>query len=446
MMTTLRGGLPAALVLSVFGSPGSLAADAEKMDWSAIPRSEITLFYPGQASAEWLLGAEHKKGGAKAVKDGKNCLECHKGEEADIGDKIASGKRLEPKPFAGFPGTKKVTVQAAFDQEYLYLKISWPAKGPGIYHEYIVFKDGKWDDPYGSHRGNELVRSGKTPPSYEDRFSIMLGDGKSVASFNNQGCWVTCHNDMRFMPNEAGKDAVQAHPILGKDGMKKSDIRKYIPESRSAMGDAGGWDKIKSKEEIAALKDKGVFLDLWQWRANRSNHAKMADDGYVLEYRNSDAGKNMFAENWDKEKHQPKLMFDPKKNNGRASLAMADFQNPKSPYILEDSNSVPYDPSYKFKDGDLIPLFNGVTKPEGSAADNNPVVGVHANGTWTLSWKHKLNTGNPKDDIALKAGETYPIGLAVHDDMTTGRWHFVSFPLKLSLGGKEGDITAVAIK
>lgn len=428
-------------------APGAVfAADAGKMDWSGIPKSEIMLFYPGQASHEWLLSGEHKKGGAKGVRDGKICLECHKGEEADIGNKIAGGKRLEPKPIEGFPGTVKVTVQAAYDKEFLYLKVSWPSKGPGIYHEYIIYQDGKWEEPYGSHRGNEAVRTGKTPPSYEDRFSIMLGDGKSVPSFNYEGCWVTCHNDMRFMPNEAKKDAVQAHPILGKDGMKKSDIRKYVPESRTAIGETGGWDKIKTKEEIAALKDKGMFLDLWQWRANRSNHVKMADDGYVLEYRNSDAGKNMFAENWDKDKHQPKIMFDPAKNGGKAALSKADFQNPKSPYILVDTNSVPYDPNYKFKEGDLIPLFNGVAKPDGSAADNNSVVGTHAKGIWTVTWKRKLNTGNPKDDIVLKAGETYPVGLAVHDDMTTARWHFVSFPLKLSLGKKDGDINAAEIK
>jgi hypothetical protein len=420
------------------------AADPAKLDWSAIPKAEIILFYPGQSSQEWLRGRDHS--GAKGLRKGEDCVACHKGEEEKIGKLIASGKKLEPKPISGFPGSIKLTIQAAHDGENLYLRASWPAKGPGIYHEYAIFRGGKWEEPYGSHRGNELVRSGKTPPSYEDRFSIMLGDGKGVPAFGQDGCWVTCHSDMRFMPDEAKKDDVQAHPILGQGGMKKSDIRKYLPDSRTAMGATGGWDRIRSKEEIAALKDKGVFLDLWQWRANRSNHAKMADDGYVLEYRNSDAGKNMFADNWDKDRHQPRLMFDPAKNKGRAALSLADFQNPKSPYILLDTNAVPFDPAYKFKEGDLIPIFNGVAGAEGSAADNAPVVGTHAKGRWTVTWRRKLDTGKPRDDIALKEGETYPIGLAVHDDMTTARWHFVSFPLKLSIGGKDGDINAVRLK
>lgn len=34
-----------------------------------------------------------------------------------------------------------------------------------------------------------------------------------------------------------------------------------------------------------------------QWRVNRSGPVGMADDGYVLEYRNFDEGKNPFSWN-----------------------------------------------------------------------------------------------------------------------------------------------------
>ena len=78
----------------------------------------------------------------------------------------------------------------------------------------------------------------------------------------------------------------------------------------------------------------------------------------------------------------------------------------------------------------------------GVSAADNPVVGTFAKGGWNLLWTRKLNTGN-QDDIVLKPGETYPIGLAVHDDNVTARFHHVSFPLKLSLGKKDGDINAV---
>lgn len=438
MNRTMHVVLTAAL--GTLGSATAVAQDATKVNWSGVPTSEITLFYPGQASYQFLTGKEHAKG-SKALKEGRTCVRCHEGEEADIGNKIVSGKRFEPKPVAGKPGTVKVTMQAAFDSQNLYMKISWPAKDPGAFHEYVVYRDGKWAT-YATNKNNAAVAAGKMKASYEDRFTIMLGDGKSVPGFNSYGCWATCHNDMRYMPNEAKKDAVVAHPILGAAGLKKEDVRKYLPESRTAMGSTGGWDKIKPKSEFDALRAKGVFLELWQWRGYRSNPVQAADDGYLLEYRAFDAGKNPFFNNWAGAKGEPIFMFDPAKNNGRAGLTEAEFRNPKAP-LLTVANRVPYDPKYKWKNGDLM-VKQGLQKPEGSAGDNR-VVGTHAGGAWTLLWTRKLNTGN-KDDIALKSGETYPIGLAVHDDNVTARFHHVSFPLKLSLGATGGNINAVPLK
>jgi hypothetical protein len=426
--------------LSMLCSAVAFAAQTPSLDWSAVPKSEITLFYPGQASYQFVTSKDHAKG-SKALAEGRTCLRCHEGEEAEIGGKIVSGKRFEPKPVAGKPGTVKVTMQASFDSQNLYMNISWPAGAAGAFHEYVVYRDGKWET-YATNKNNAAVAAGKMKAAYEDRFTIMLGDGKGVPAFNNYGCWATCHNDMRYMPNEAKKADVVAHPVLGSAGMKKDDIRKYLPESRTAMGPTGGWDKIKSQSEVDALKAKGVFLELWQWRGYRSNPVQAADDGYVLEYRNFDSGKNPFFNNWDGNKSQPVFMFDPAKNDGRAGLTEAEFRNLKAP-LLTLSNRVPYDPKYKWKNGDLM-VKQGLQKPEGSAGDN-AVTGRHANGTWTLQWTRRLNTGN-KDDIVLKAGEIYPIGLAVHDDNVTARFHHVSFPLKLSLGKKDGDINAVQLK
>lgn len=436
----IRLGTFVAALVAASGCNQALAADAATLNWSSIPKSEITLFYPGLASYQFISSKDHK--GAKGLQDGRTCVRCHEGDEAALGNAIVSGKRLEPTPFAGKSGTVKVTMQAAYDNESLHMRISWPTKDPGMFHEYAVYRDGKWET-YGTNRANPGVASGKIKASYEDRFSIMLGDGKGVPEFNTKGCWITCHNDLRYMPNEAKKAEVNAHPILGTAGMKKDDIRKYLPESRTAMGPTGGWDKIKSKAEIDALKANGAFLELWQWRGYRSNPTRMADDGYVLEYRNADSGTNPFFNNWDGAKNQPRFMFDPAKNSGRPGLTEAEFRNAKAP-ILGNQNRIAYDPQHAWKNGDLIPKY-GSDVAKGSAADNSPVVGAYAQGAWTITWTRKLNTGN-NDDIALTPGVTYPIGLAVHDDNATARFHHVSFPLKLTLGGKDGNINAVAVK
>ena len=437
-----RLNIAVATALTALGSGAAWSADPAKIDWSAIAMSEVVLFYPGQASYQWMLSTEHRKGGAKGVREGEPCLECHKGEEAAIGDKIVSGKRLEPNPIAGKVGSIKVTLQAAYDSEYLYLRANWPAKNPGNFHAYVVYRDGNWQD-YSSHRADEAVVAGKLRASYEERFSIMLGDGKSVPSFNTAGCWASCHSDVNDMPNEAKKADIEAHPILGKAGMKRSDTKKYLPETRSAMGPTGGWDKSKTKEEIEALRAKGVFVDLWQWNSYRTNAANMANDGYVLEYRNSDSGKAPAFGNWDGAKKQPLFMFDPAQNGGRAGLTEAEFHNPKAP-ILREKNRVAYDPKFPWKNGDLMKK-QGIGTAEGSAADNAPVVGTHAGGAWTVVWRRKLNTGN-NDDIALKPGESYPVGIAIHNDSVADRWHHVSFPLKLSIGRKDGNINAVQVK
>lgn len=420
---------------------GTAMAQSRGPDWNGIPKSEITLFYPGQASYQWIMGKDHAKG-AKALAQGRNCLYCHEGEEADKGKLLVSGEKLEPKPIAGKSGSIKVTMQAAYDSDHLYLRASWPTKDPGMYHEYAVYRNGKWEN-YASNRANPNVASGKMKASYEDRFSIMLGDGKSVPAYNNQGCWITCHNDLRYMPNETKKAQIDPHPILGTAGLKKDDIRKYLPESRTAMGETGGWDNIKSIAEINEMKAKGQFLELWQWRGYRSNPVGAADDGYVLEYRNADSGTAPFFNNWDGAKNEPRFMYNPASNNGRGGLTEAEFRNPKAP-VLNEKNRVKYDPNQGWKDGDLMPKY-GNSEPKGSGADNMPVTGTWDKGVWTLVWKRKLNTGNG-DDIPLKAGERYPIGLAIHDDNATARFHHVSFPLTISLGGRSGDINAVQVK
>lgn len=420
----------------------ALAADPAAIKWDSVPKSQITLFYPGQSTQEWMKSAAHKAG-ATGVNEGKNCQACHQDEEADLGNAIVSGKKLEPKPIAGKAGSIKVMVQAAYDKEFFYLKASWPAKEMGAFHEYVGFQDGKWVT-YASNRTNRDVLAGKAKVSYENRFNVMLGDSKgSVANFETQGCWVTCHNSMRDTPNEPTKETVEAHPMLGKAGMKKSDIRKYLPETRTAMDDAGGWDKLKDKAALDALMAKGAFLDLWQARAYRSLPVGKADDSYVFQYRNFDAGQKPFEMNWDNEKKQPKWMFDPAKNKGGAALVEAQFRDPRAPR-LDNTNSVAFDPNAKWKQGDVLPKYIPVTNSAGSGADLN-ATGSHANGVMTVVVWRKLNTGQ-RDDVALAPGQIYPVGLAVHDDNVTTRFHYVSLPLKLALGKKEGHIHAVELK
>ena len=293
----------------------ALAADPKAIDWPKLPSKSVTLFYPGESTYAWLLSPDHK--GNKQVAQAKACLTCHAGDEKDLGNKLVKGGSIEPATIDGKNGVIDVDVQAAHDSEYVYFRFQWKTNmnREGRMHDYVRYdgKEWKW---YGHDRNDKTVRDGTQPPLYEDRFSIMLDDGK-VPLFAEQGCWLTCHTGMRDSPNEAARDAVKKHPLFGDTGMKQSDIRKYLAATRTDA--AASWDKTKSKDEIAKLQTEGKFLDLMQWRAARSNPVGMADDGYVLEYRNFDDGKNPFSWNIDRKTMTPLNMFDAAKVGGASS-------------------------------------------------------------------------------------------------------------------------------
>jgi len=169
--TLLSGAVGAALVLMT-----SLAQGAAPADWNSVQATEITLFYPGTSAVEWITkGTEH--GGARALKKGETCMDCHSEEVANMGQLIASGKKLEPSPIAGKAPSIKVKVQAAHDDEALYLRFSWtqpPASG-----------------------------GAKMDADNPVKIAYMLEAGGKVELAEPGGCWGACHGDARTMPGAA---------------------------------------------------------------------------------------------------------------------------------------------------------------------------------------------------------------------------------------------------
>ena len=414
---------------------------APPADWSKVPTKTVKLFYPGQSTYQWLRSPEHKRAYKKTIA-GDACLDCHQDEEEEIGNKIVAGEVLEPAELAGKQGVIDLAVQAAVDDKNLYWRFQWKTKNnfPGRAHPHWRF-DGKEWKQYGYPRLHKKVQSGEQPAIYEDRLAILIDDG-SVPVFKEQGCWLSCHTSERDMPDVVGKADVKAHAYLG-GVLKKKDVRKYLPASRS--DDVPSWDKVKSPEEIATIKASGGFVDLMQWRAHRSNPVNMADDGYVLEYRLFDSGKKMFSKNLNKKTKQPKYMYD-KSKVGVNSVTAETLRDPSMPYALVvGENAVAFDPNAGWKKGDMVPeYYLDAAAAKGSAADNNNARGVWKDGMWTVVWARPLDTGNPQDDKILKKGGVYTLGFAVHDDNITTRGHHVSFPVTLGIGAK-ADIEPVKV-
>ncbi len=425
----------ASFVLSAAAFAGS--GDPSAVDWSKVPTKEIKLFWPGQATYQWLRSPEHKRADLQ-TKEGQACVACHKGEEEEIGNKLVVEHDLEPMPVDGKNGVINLKFQVAYDKDDAYFRFQWKTLNnyPGWAHPYYRYDGKKWK-AYGFPKLDAVVQDGKQPGIYEDRMSMMIDDGK-VENYAKQGCWITCHNGERDSPDRPTADEVKANALF--KALKKKDVRKYLPSTRT--DEEASWDKGKTPEEIAKIKAAGGFLDLMQWRGHRSNPVGMSDDFYVLEYRNSDAGKNPFGSNKDKKTKLPKYMYD-EKVFGSKSVREEDIRKMETALIRE-KNAVPFDPNADWKEGDMIPKYV-VSREDskGSAADNNRSKGVWKDGMWTVVWARKLGLTNP-DDKALKEGGVYTFSFATHDDNITTRGHHVSFPMSIGFGVK-ADIEATKL-
>ena len=246
-------------------SAAAPAAAASSFDWSGVPETEVVFFYPGQSSMEWVLnGRDH--GGARPLKAGDRCYDCHEGEEADIGELVVSGEKLEPNPIPGKRGSIAVNVQAAHDSDYLYMRFQWE----DTEHAPAPFADG-----------------GKMDPDNQTKLAVMLtSDDEKVEFAERAGCWQTCHHDARTMPDTPDADTLSASPLA--QTLDFSDgVTKYLQESRTGIevagkGDKprGGWDKLKDATEIQAALDDGQIMDLL-----RFNSGGESEDGYILSER-----------------------------------------------------------------------------------------------------------------------------------------------------------------
>lgn len=237
------------IALASVGGLAFGASPALAIDWSGVPASDITLFYPGQASWEWVLTqADH--GGAPKIRAGKSCRTCHDAEEADIGDLIVSGEKLEPAPIAGKRGSIPVKVKAAHDDARLYLQLQWTAQDlPGA----------------------------PMDAEHAARVTVMFDDGK-IAEAARGGCWAMCHDDLTGMASNDG-----------------SELQKYLGSSRTGLTRQGGGRNYKPDAELATLLANGDFLEYWQAQLNPGAPAK-AVSGYVLKDREVQTPSQVSAE------------------------------------------------------------------------------------------------------------------------------------------------------
>jgi len=272
---------PVATPAAPAAAPAAKAAPAASsggsdIDWSSIEASEITLFYPGQASMEWVLkGSDH--GGKRAFTKGDRCFDCHEDEELDIGDLITSGEKLEPTPIPGKRGSILVNIKAAHDADNLYMQF-------------------QWED--GEHADMPFIDGGKMDAENQIKLAIMLAtdseDDPKVEYAERAGCWQSCHIDVNYMPLQPD-DSAKTGP-LSKQLDLSDGFTKYLKESRTEIEiegkdgkKRGGWDKLKTDAEIQALLENGSFMDLLRYKSGSGE----SEDGYILDERVMTGGQGV---------------------------------------------------------------------------------------------------------------------------------------------------------
>ena len=324
-------------------------------------------------------------------------------------------------------------VKVAYNGRDIFFRYRWPTRQPSIYHDMIKFEGGKWAR-YGSS-----VAGPEPQGIYEDRITMFVDDG-SVPEFARYGGYIAVGDRMRFFTNEAKAAEVRAHPYLGQT-RNQTEVRKYLPETRQDIND---WASVVPEAELAALRKAGYFLDLWHWRAHRSNPIGASDDESVFDVRGGDAGRGPFSDNWDAKKQQPKFMLDPQKTK-RKALRWDDLMQRKlgfdDVYFISEATAVPFDAAHSWQDGDTIPR-RLLQRGDKSHADISVAGNARwQDGYWDVTLKRAMDTGNPVDDKIMLDKRVYDVAFAVHRDALGSRWHYVSLPFTVGLG-RIADIAA----
>lgn len=317
--------------------------------------------------------------------------------------------------------TMPLQVQAAYNDSHIFFRYRWPAERPHILHDVLVYEDGDW------------VRKGSAVPGsnpdglHEDRVAMLLDDG-GVPDFARYGGYMTAGAGAAGLTDEAPEE-----------------VTKSLPGTRIDLGD---WASRQPPETLQAQREAGYFLDLWHWRAGRSNPVGASDNQWIGAERSGGAGRSSYTTNWDGDAGQPLWMFDPEEA-GQSALRWEEIEAGRvdfdSPYFLAEDAAIDFDPDHDWQNGDVIPR-RLLRQPEGSRGS----IAVHGqarweDGYWDVTLTRRLDTGNPLDDKILRDQGLYAAAFAVHRYATGGRWHSVSLPVSLGLG-RDADLIAAPFR
>lgn len=185
-------------------------------------KNQVTLFSPGQANFDWIR-SDHP--GAQPFLQGRNCTQCHMGEQ------VAMGKKLAPERAVS-------SVQARLDfavvKGQLEVTVRW--------------------------RGDAADGS----------VALMLDDG-SDEQFRRAGCWAACHNDLPGQQRDRGQA-----------------ITKYLGAALKQQRSVGRFAVYYDEATLEAMMAKGHYVELWRAQLEQGRLAA-TKSYEILAARNPDA-------------------------------------------------------------------------------------------------------------------------------------------------------------
>ena len=166
---------------------------------TAVNKRVVTLFYPGMTDSTWLL---ENHPGSQPLRQGANCQQCHRGEEAGMGEALGDGS---------INATHRA-VDVAFKRVEGELSINLSWEGPG-------------DD---------------------QQLALMWGDDTNPA-YARGGCFAACHDDLKGMSRDRGQVS-----------------SKYLSVSRQQRQQIGQPAILQDQATLEELKAQGSFAEIWQ--------------------------------------------------------------------------------------------------------------------------------------------------------------------------------------
>jgi hypothetical protein len=263
-------------------------------------------------------------------------------------------------PVAGGANTAytEVALRAVYTRDAIAFLARWDDPTESLaYETWVKQPDGSWKQQMRGEPGDVIG-------GYEDKFALAWSIDNSVAGFERMGCAAACH---------AGE-------------IKRFGLKHTARE--------------------------GEKVDVWHWKAARTNPVGQIDDQYVDHTRydaqtTPDAGR----------KPDPNTGggYRPNKDpEGRAPAFMPPGPA-ASPFWVLDADKQPFRDT--FRSGDRIGSI--LIAPFQGDRGEIRAKGIHRDGRWTLEWTRALDTGSAFDVQFRDRNQRYPFGVAVFDDAGT---------------------------